>query len=34
MADHSVALWTLLVFDRWAAHHLASTGTPVGGGAG
>jgi len=33
LRDHSVALWTLLVFDRWADRHLAtSPAAAIGGG--
>jgi asparagine synthase (glutamine-hydrolysing) len=33
LRDHSVALWTLLVFDRWADRHLEASPAPaIGGG--
>jgi asparagine synthase (glutamine-hydrolysing) len=33
LRDHSVALWTLLMFDRWADRHLeASAAAATGGG--
>ncbi|MBN2492759.1 MAG: asparagine synthase (glutamine-hydrolyzing) [Planctomycetes bacterium] len=32
LADHSVALWTLLVFERWATHHLGGAARAAEGG--
>lgn len=32
LADHSVALWTLVMFDRWAERYLAPAGAQAAGG--